>query len=153
MIDDINFLNMTKKECLDAGAYAAILEIEEGREDLLKAYIWAKSACDYLTAFTNKLHDEALRDFENHGEKEVEIYGRKISKMEAGTKYDFSGCGHPDLETLEKGMNAMKSNLNFLRNEIKAMTEKRSFFNEETGEVYEVKPPIKTSTTKIKITY
>lgn len=88
-----------------------------------------------------------------HYEKNAIIKGSEFSIVEAGTKYDFSGCN--DLEykslefTLEKAKEALKQREMFL----KAIKEPLQVIDESSGEVFTIYPPKKTSTTTVKVTF
>ena len=82
-----------------------------------------------------------------HG-KLAEIRGCKIETAEMGVKYDFSGCGDSELEQLESKLKLITEQKNARENWLKSF--KDVAINEETGEI--INPPVKSSTTGIKIT-
>lgn len=149
----MNYLELSKKELQEGGTVEALNIVEEGREDTLAAYLYAMSQVEYYTAFAKGLHESAMSEFENYGEKEIELRGRKISKSEFGVKYDFSNCGHIHIDALENTIKREQEVLKHLESQIKAMQSPQTFIDEESGEAFTVKPPIKTSTTKLKLTY
>lgn len=151
--EEIKWLEYTKKECIEAGKAMAKKDIEEAKTDFLKAYMHTMANIEYLKSYAESIHEEAMTEFEDYGEKDVELYGRKISKFEAGVKYDFSSCGHPDIEKWESAMAKDKDHLDNLKKMIKTLKKKTVIVDDETGETYEVNPPIKSSTTKLKISY
>lgn len=149
----MNYLELTKKECITGGKRTASNDIDEAKTDLLNAYMYTKAHIDFLTAYCETIHEEAMNEFEKYGEKEVEKYGRKISKFETGVKYDFSKCGHPDIEKFESSMKKDKIHLDATKQLVKNLQRPQTFLDDDTGETYEVRPPIKSSTTKLKIVY
>jgi len=150
---ETNYLLMSKKELIEAGQMMGEKDIENGRKDILQAYLYTKSQIDYLTAYLDYIHDAAMNDFEHIGEKEHSEYGRRVSKFEAGTKYDFSKCGHPKLDQYEIELNTTKVLLDGMKDFVKRLQKPFTMVDEETGETFEVRPPIKTSTTKLKVIY
>lgn len=92
--------------------------------------------------------DEAAK----YGQKSFAYKGATIELAELGTKYIYDGCGYPVLKRItaskEEAIEAEKAAQNWL----KSIKGKTDFIDPETGEVCEVYPPIKTSTTGIKIT-
>jgi len=148
-----NFLELSKKECIEGGKQTALNDIEEAQTNLLDAYMYTKAQIDYLTAYTEAIHEEAMEEYEQYGEKEVEKHGRRISKFEVGVKYDFSKCGHPDIEKFESSMKRDKAHLDATKKMVRGLQKPMTIFDEDTGETFKVRPPIKTSTTKLKIVY
>ena len=148
----MDLLELTKKEIQEGAYYDAVTVIEEGREDLLKAYIFAMSKVEYYSALAKQLHDAAMLEFETYGDKEVDLRGRKISKFEAGVKYDFSECGHVELDSLGRIKKDVDAKIKAFQEQIKYISESQTMVNED-GEVFTVIPPTKKSTTKIKLIY
>lgn len=150
-LNNIELLKKSKKEIQYKSHEDGLKFIDNGDVNDLKMYLWLKSAIEYMSVFMNTIHDSAMKEFDLYSEKEVLVYGRKVSKFEAGSKYDFSKCGHPDIQKWEKVLKKNKDHLDQLYKEIQILKDKKSFFDEESGEVFVVTPPIKTSTTKLKI--
>ena len=148
----MNYLDHTKKEIQEAATVEAMLIVEEGHDEVLIRYLLAKAKIEYYTSLSNGLHECAMEEFDTYGEKEVDYRGRKISKFEAGVKYDFSKCGHVEMDSLERVKNDVEARLKAFKNQIKYIDKPQTMVNED-GEVFEVKPPTKTSTTKLKLQY
>lgn len=153
MNTNLNYNELTKQEIIELGINEAEKTIDEGREDLLRAYTWARGFSQYLTSFADRLHEAALEEFETYGEKEYQLGSFKISKGEFGTKYNYKDCGHVHLSLFEGRVKEEKTRLDNLLKEIKALKEPRVYVDEDTGETFKVYPPKKTSTTKLKLTY
>ncbi len=150
---EFNFLTLTKKECIEGGVQTALNDIEGGRASLLDAYTHTLAHIEHLQSYAKTIHEHALSEFETYGEKEIIENGRKISKFEAGSKYDFRGCNYPGYNALDDFI--IKKNLEKKDMEatIKTIKSKVSILDNESGELFEVFPPVKTSTTKLKISY
>lgn len=149
---NMDVLELTKKEIQEGAYYDAVTVIEDGKEDLLNAYMFAMSKAEYYTAFAKQLHDAAMIEFETYGDKEVELRGRKVSKFEAGVKYDFSNCGHVELDSLGRVKKDVEAKMKAFQEQIKYISESQTMVNDD-GEIFTVIPPTKTSTTKIKLRY
>lgn len=83
--------------------------------------------------------------------EDVSLYGAKFTHMEAGVSYDYSGCGHKDYNEICNQialLNVKKKEYEGLLKAIKVMTPIAS----ADGEFMEVYPPVKRSTTTIKVT-
>ncbi len=96
------------------------------------------------------LKDYAISELNNFDKQEAEILGATLKVVEAGVKNDYSGTlpwvnqkGIVDIETAKlKEIEAMT----------KALKGKMTIVDEQTGETSEFYPPVKTSTTSIRIT-
>ena len=148
----MSLLKHTKKEIQEIATVEAMDVIESGSENVMQMYLDSMAQSEYYQAMAKALHESAMQEFEDYGEKEVEIYGRRISKFEAGVKYDFSNCGHIGLTALETEIKMKGAMVKAFKDQIKHIQEPQQMISED-GEVFEVKPPTKTSTTKLKLIY
>jgi hypothetical protein len=142
----------SKKEVQRTAVEFAEAYIESGNEEIIDLYIKSMELVEYYTTLAKTYHDAAMEEFDRYGEKEVVLHGRKVSKFEAGVKYDFSKCGHIEMDSLERVKNDVEARLKEFKNQIKYIDKPQTMVNED-GEVFEVKPPTKTSTTKLKLQY
>jgi hypothetical protein len=92
--------------------------------------------------------DEAAK----YGQKSFDYKGARIELAELGTKYDFSPCGYPPLQRIESSITEYSEQAKAAQAWLKSIKGKTEYVDPETGEVCEVYPPIKRSTTGIKIT-
>ena len=138
----------TKIENQEIATISAIDIIESGNASVLTCWIEAKAQIDYWTQLVKELNEEAINERATHG-KTAELFGRKLTQVEAGTKYDFKNCNYPPLIAAEE---AVKTHKEFLKSTMK-MDEIPTIINDDTGEILEINRPIKTSTTTIKISY
>lgn len=142
----------SKKEVQRKAKELAEADIESGHEEIIDLYIKSMELVEYYTSMAKTYHNAAMEEFERYGEKEINLHGRKVSKFEAGVKYDFSKCGHIELDALERVNKSTAVKIKAFKDQIKYIQESQTMVNED-GEVFEVKPPTKTSTTKLKLQY
>lgn len=92
----------------------------------------------------------SLNEADKHPDKEFNAYGVRFTKMEAGVTYDYSNCGHLDYnEICNKiiALNGVKKDYEKQLQSLKSMTVIMSM----DGELMEVYPPAKRSTTTLKV--
>ena len=152
-MSEIKFLELTKKECIEGGKQTALNEIQEAKSNLLDAYMYALAHIEFLQSFARTLHEHAMTEYEDYGEKDLEKFGRKITKFEAGVKYDYSNSNYPGYDQLVLSIERESAHRKNMETTMKTLKKKTTIVDDETGEVFEVNPPIKTSTTKLKISY
>lgn len=133
----------------------AIAAIVEGEVNPLTAYLnmskFAKVADAVLK--NKEVKDLALNELEKYGSEQRTFGDCKAEIIEAGVKYDYSECNDPvyaeiiaqEAEILEK----KKAREAYL----KAIRDHETTVNESDGTINTLYPPIKRSTTTIKLTF
>lgn len=86
-------------------------------------------------------------------EKDTIIKGTEFSIMEAGTKYDYSGCNDTELNDLYFNADLLKETIKERETFLKSLKGQLQLVDEETGDVHTIYPPKKTSTTTVKVTF
>ena len=133
---------------------AMINSVLDGEIDAIKAVVQAKSLVETLTLFLKDkgVNDLVLREVEKYG-KQTSKDGATISIKEVGSKWDYSECGDPIHNSLSAKKAEIEEKLKEREALLKATREPRTEVDEETGEVYTVNPPSKSSTTSYSITF
>lgn len=102
-----------------------------------------------------KMIKTALIEADKYKEKDVAAYGVTFTKMEAGVKYDYSGCGDETYLRLLKAEEELKAEKKKREDLLKAIDGHivTEVVDEDTGEVVNAKlyPPVKTSTTTLQV--
>lgn len=127
-------------------------ELRAGEIEPLKMKILMR-CLEVVSDRIKPLLDELARDdAEKYGEKEFTLMGAKVRLAEVGAKYDYSGCGDSAYKSLEdelsKASHAIKSRQEWLKSLDKPIT----VVNEDTGEVEQISPPVKSSKSSLVIT-
>lgn len=98
------------------------------------------------------LIENALEEISQY-EKNSVIKGSEFSIVEAGVKYDFSDCNDMEHASLCVALDTAKEALKQRESFLKTLKEPMQMIDENSGEVYTVYPPKKTSTTTLKVTF
>jgi hypothetical protein len=150
----INLMPSTKEQ-INQFAELTINSIIAGNVDPLKIDIQLKAIEETIKKIRSdaQIKTAILKEAEKYGQKSFSFQGCKIQVTELGSKYDFSNCNDVILKRLEN----QSENLNV---EIKNRQEYLKFckpgspqIDPETGEAFEVYPPVKNSTTGLKYTF
>ena len=133
---------------------AIINSVLDGEIDPIKAVVQAKSLVETLTLFLKDkgVNDLVIREVEKYG-KQTSKDGATIAIKEVGSKWDYSECGDPIYNRLSSQKAEIEEKLKEREALLKATKEPRTEVDEETGEVYTVNPPSKSSTTSYAITF
>jgi hypothetical protein len=86
-------------------------------------------------------------------EKNAVIKGSEFSIVEAGVKYDYSECNDVEHNKLTLQIEDLKSTLKDRETFLKAIKAPLQMIDENSGEVYTIYPPKKTSSTTLKVTF
>lgn len=125
--------------------------VEDGYSSPLELLVGCRSIQKLLDAVIERIEDAALAEA-LHYPKRFSHYGATIEVREVGTKYNFENCNDPVLVQLaanrKVAADAEKDRQAMLKT-LKAATE---MLDSESGEVFRVIPPTKTSKTGIVIT-
>jgi hypothetical protein len=132
-------------------AASLIQEMENGQVSALDILTHVKCIEKSFELLKDKLMEFAIDEAANY-EKSFEYISVKIEKCEVGTKYDFSKCNDfklakisAEVDKYSKEKKEREATLKTLKTSIKEV-------DEETGDIVEIFPPIKTSTSSLKVT-
>ena len=142
----------SSKDSLELFAHKTIEAVNNGGVNALelKAQLkWIEKAIELIDKGTK---DAQLRELSKYG-KVASINGFTVEVMEAGTKYDYSGCGDIEWESLTHTIESTNEQRKEREKFLKALSRPTAITDEFTGgETITVNPPIKTSTTSLKFT-
>lgn len=107
-----------------------------------------------LTLKDIKVNEIIISEIEKYGKGEnPSAFGAKFQVKETGVKYDFSQCNDPIWNRLKAEADAISEKMKEREKYLKIIKEPKTEIDNETGEVYEILPPLKTSTTSYSITF
>ena len=129
-----------------------IRRVEGGALSPLRLKAQIKRLQDVLAQVDMATKKDQVSALEQFGKEKPVIGGYRFEMMEAGTRYDYSSCG----DLLWNDLNNMSQSLSTQKSErekfLKTLTTSLTEVNDETGEIITLNPPLKTSTTTIRIT-
>lgn len=137
MEKDLNKLfdiNMSKAE-IHASVAALLDEIDEGNVDPMEIFIFSHKLLEFATA----LHTNAKPHIQGTN---GDFYGLRISEVKAGSTYDFSDCGSHHLNYLVDQQNKYKAAIEREQAFLKGLTHPLQVVDDDTGECYEIRPPV-----------
>lgn len=99
-----------------------------------------------------RVRESCVAEIEKYGKNHT-INGVKYDIRETGVKYDFSECGDTIYNDLVEILNQYKAKVKEREEYLKRLPrEGITQVNEETGEIYRVYPPARSSTTNVAVT-
>lgn len=129
-----------------------VSEIKGGVMNPLTAKLYIKSLQKSLKEIEEQIDDDVMSEAGKYVEQSFEYRGAQIDKVELGTKYDFTNCNDKEWNELDMNIKELSEKKKIVEGFLKSLKEPINLFNENTGETWTVSPPIKTSTSGIKVT-
>lgn len=99
-----------------------------------------------------EIQEEARKEAEKYGERSFERGNFTIQLAENGTTYDYSVCNDATYNRLKEEADRINKALKERCEFLKMVTQPMTFVDDETGEISQVKPPLKSSTSGLKFT-
>ena len=98
-----------------------------------------------------EIEENVLKEAEKYPERIIERYGARIEKAETGTRYNYHTSKDIEWEQLDSEFKTIERKRKEREEFLRALKEPMTAVNEETGEVYKISPPFKTSKAGFKI--
>lgn len=83
----------------------------------------------------------------------ITMHGAELTMKEAGTKWNFDGCGDPVYSDLTEKSGAMKDMIKDRETFLKSLKQSMTVVDDATGEVVTIAPPQKQSKTIVEVKF
>ncbi len=134
------------------GAADLLRQLEDGEIDALDLMIAIKRLEIEIESVKSVAKEKATDEALKYGQKTFDKNGAKIEVAELGVSYSYDSCCYPEWERLKTSEASVKEKIKSSELWLKSLKGKTEYIDPETGEMCDVFPPQKTSTTGIKIT-
>jgi hypothetical protein len=142
------------KEIIRDRAASIILLIDEGHLKATQVALNVKSMTDLFDAIKEELRGRVLDELNVYTKgEEIVLFGAHFEVIEAGTKYDYSGCNDAEYNDLNEQINELTARRKEREKFLRGIKNATTIVNEETGELVRILPPVKSSTTTYKTTW
>jgi hypothetical protein len=132
---------------------AVILKaVDDGAVNPLEARIRLKAIEEVVKTASSSIARYVRDEAEKHGTRSFEYMGAKVELAETGVDYNYDVCGDPEWEALQSNMKQLKADIKAREEFLKSLKKPLTVANDETGEIITINPPVKTSTSGVKIT-
>lgn len=132
-------------------AHQIIKSVQNGDTNPLEVLVMLKALELLSKEVIEEIESNIVTAAEKYSEKEFEIFGAKVVKAENGTKYNYLGTGDIEYERLHAESETSNRKLKAREEFLRALKEPLTAVVEETGEVYKINPPFKTSKTGVRV--
>lgn len=141
----------TTQAQVDSFSDGLIRSVKDGEVNPLEILVMLRAFEKVTKRVLSEIDKNYLDEADKYPEKKFELYGASIEKAEMGVSYDYSVCADPIYEERESAMNAAKTLLDERKEFLKALREPVTIVHEATGEVITIRPPVKKSTSGLKV--
>jgi hypothetical protein len=148
-MENLHIKSITDSSKIELEQLAGILfEQSEGFE--IELYIFAKKL-EFLSKAIQEISNESALNVAERL-KGTTLFGSEINVRESGVKYDYSKCNYAPYNSLISQKKQIESEQKTMESLLKAISKPTTIVDDATGEVLEVKPPLRTSGTSIVLT-
>jgi hypothetical protein len=141
----------TSKQGIEMFSNQLIRQVKDGHVNALELKAYLKTLELIVEKVNEATRSEQLEEADKYGEKKFDAFGFEIEKAELGTKYDYSSCGDTVYERREVDLKTSKRMLDERIAFLKSVKEPLTLVDELTGEVVTIRPPLKKSTTGLRL--
>lgn len=150
-INTLSILPNTKQE-IELFSSKIISELESGMINPLDLLKQIKCFEKVIEQTKDTLLKMAREEAEKYGTKNFEFKGVKIELAEVGTKYDYSKCNDFVMAKVSEDLAKLNETKKQRETFLKSLKEPIQLVDEESGDVFQVMPPVKSSSSSLKVT-
>lgn len=146
-------LRMMPTKASEIGRFAAgvINNVKNGEANALEVLVMLRALEALSETIRDSIKENILTAADKYSEKTFEVFGARIEKGDVGVKYLYETSGDWQWESFktqeQTAANLRKDREAFLR----SLKEPITIVDEESGEVSTIKPPLKRSTSGLKV--
>lgn len=131
-----------------------IQQVDEGNISASKAVTILRALADSIDNALVALKENAMDELSRYPQRQaIIINGAEFTIKEAGVKYDYASCGDTFLDEMMQQKDELDARIKDRQKFLRSIKDREMIVDTRTGEVCELKPPSKTSTTTFSIKY
>lgn len=123
-----------------------------GDQDPLRVAAMAKAMEETIKLIRKGITEVMIEEAEKYGKEPIKLDGHSFVIREAGAKYDYSECGDPEWNEINDQIKELNEKRKDREKFLKAIKDKATLVDDDSGEITTIYPPSKTSTTTVAIT-
>lgn len=141
----------TTQTQIDVFSDQIIESVRQGEVNPIEVLILMKAFEKAQKRILEEIRENYVNEASKYPEPSFEFNGTKIEKAELGTMYNYAVCDDTVLERLEVDFNTAKEKLDERKKFLQALKQPLTAVDELTGEVVKINPPVKKSTSGLKV--
>jgi len=128
-----------------------VQSVQNGETNPLQLLVMLRALEKTTETVIDCIRENINTEASKYSEREINLYGATLEKSEVGAKYDYASTNDVIWEQRDAAVKAAES----LRKEreafLRTLREPMTVVDESTGEVTQIRPPLKRSTTFVKV--
>ena len=137
---------------IEAQCQSIITEIKVGGSiDPLRVATIMKSLEIAMKMIKDGIAQDILDEAEKYEGKTFDFFGHSLSIRESGVKYNYTECNDPYMNDYVEEMNILKGKIKDRESFLKAVKDSATIVDDRTGDIVDIYPPSKSSTTSVTI--
>jgi hypothetical protein len=141
----------TTQTQIDIFSDQIIESVRQGEVNPIEVLVMFKAFEKAQDRILKEIRENYVNEASKYPESSFEFNGAKIEKAELGTMHNYAVCNDTVLERLEVDFNTAKGLLDDRKKFLQALKEPITVVDELTGEVVKINPPVKKSTSGLKV--
>lgn len=139
------------KEGIISFSSKVIKDVEDGNVDPLRVRLICKTLTEIADAIDKGTKANQASEAAKFGDKPFMFHGAELHHTATYTSYDYRHCNDRVYEKLKEANDLSTAKLKDRETLLKALKEKQTMVDEDSGEVYVILPPIKSQTMGLKV--
>lgn len=152
-MEAISVIKMMPETALQINDFAnrCISSVENGHENALDIYLIVTAAIKSLEQIKDSIKPIAYEEAEKYGTKFER--NSAVVNLRQTSKYFYDKTGDLEYEAIVNNFNRFKKDKSDKEKQLKTLTKPMDVIDQETGEVYTIYPPAKSSTDTLVISF
>ena len=127
--------------------------IIDGNVQTEQALLTIRAVRVAMESAEDKIKEQVIDELHKRGKEGFDMYGAKVNLKELGVKYDYTNCLDSEWQSLDAEIKRLSELKKERESFLKSLTKTMTIVDEVTGEITQVHPPIRQSTTSYTITF
>jgi len=136
---------------IDIFSDGVIQSVQSGEVNPLTVLIQLRAIEKASERILKEIRQNILNEAGKYAENKFTYSGCEITKTELGTKYTFENCGDPDWEQYDADVKSASNSRKEREDFLKALKAPITLLDKRSGEIVEILPPTKKSTSGVTV--
>lgn len=127
-------------------------QIEDGTISPLQLKIQLKALSEAISQIDECIKEGYLKEAQKYSKGERNMFGNEFDIVEAGVSYDYSNCGDSEWNDMDAGIKYANTQKKEREKFLQSLKGALEVVDTNSGETSTLFPPVRKSTTTLKIT-
>lgn len=128
-----------------------IQSVKNGEVNPLELLVILRSLEAVSELVREEIEENILTEADRFSEKVIERFGARIEKCDVYTKYMYETCKDSEWESMDSELRSLQHKMKEREKFLRALINPMTIVDRDSGEVSEVRPPVKKSKAGVKV--